>query len=98
MLRGAQAEIDRAQTRRLDLVPRYEFLLRLYHDLHRFAIQSYSPEADRVYSAMAPAIKRHGSNDCRIAAIAIAHGCIVVTANTRHFEKIPGLTIEDWTR
>jgi len=30
--------------------------------------------------------------------IAIARGCTVVTANIRHFSKIPGLSIEDWTQ
>lgn len=34
--------------------------------------------------------------DLRIAAIALAHGLTIVTGNTRHFERVPGLTIENW--
>ena len=34
--------------------------------------------------------------DLRIATIAMHHGLIVVTGNTRHFSKIPGLTFENW--
>ncbi|MEN9870015.1 MAG: hypothetical protein RLZZ171_998 [Cyanobacteriota bacterium] len=35
--------------------------------------------------------------DVLIAAIALHHEAIVVTSNTKHFEKIVGLAIEDWT-
>ena len=37
-----------------------------------------------------------GDADLRIAAIALTHQLIVVTANTRHFARVPGLTIENW--
>ncbi len=38
-----------------------------------------------------------GANDMFIAAIALAHDCILVTRNTREFQRVPGLRIEDWT-
>jgi len=31
-----------------------------------------------------------------IASIAMHHDLIIVTGNTRHFSKIPGLKVEDW--
>jgi tRNA(fMet)-specific endonuclease VapC len=34
--------------------------------------------------------------DLMIAATAMAHDLILVTHNTRHFEKVPGLRIDDW--
>ena len=34
--------------------------------------------------------------DLQIAATALASGSILVTSNTRHFEGIPGLDIENW--
>lgn len=37
-----------------------------------------------------------GPNDLLIAAIALTHGLIVVTHNTREFSRINGLKIEDW--
>ncbi len=37
-----------------------------------------------------------GPHDMLIAAIARANGLIVVTRNTRHFSRIPGLNVEDW--
>ena len=37
-----------------------------------------------------------GSYDMQIAAIALVHGLIVITHNTREFSRIAGLQIEDW--
>ncbi|PHM52367.1 type II toxin-antitoxin system tRNA(fMet)-specific endonuclease VapC [Xenorhabdus hominickii] len=41
--------------------------------------------------------KRIGDNDLHIAAHARSKGLIVVTNNTREFERVDGLRIEDWT-
>lgn len=37
-----------------------------------------------------------GPNDLMIAAIAVAHGLVLVTHNVREFGRIPALQIEDW--
>jgi len=36
--------------------------------------------------------------DLLIAGIALANDWTLVTHNTRHFERISGLTLEDWTK
>ena len=41
---------------------------------------------------------RIGTMDLRIASIALVEGATVLSANASDFEKVPGLTIDDWTR
>ena len=36
--------------------------------------------------------------DLLIAAVAIAHGGMLVTGNRRHYDRISGLPVEDWIR
>jgi tRNA(fMet)-specific endonuclease VapC len=37
-----------------------------------------------------------GVEDVMIASIALSNGLILVSANTKHFSRIPNLTVEDW--
>ena len=36
-------------------------------------------------------------NDAAIAGNAVAAGCVLVTNNTREFDRVPELRVEDWT-
>ncbi|MFY9995826.1 MAG: type II toxin-antitoxin system VapC family toxin [Leclercia sp.] len=38
----------------------------------------------------------NGPNDTAISGHAIAAGVVLVTNNVREFERVPGLTLEDW--
>jgi tRNA(fMet)-specific endonuclease VapC len=37
-----------------------------------------------------------GAYDLQIAAIALTYNLILVTHNTKEFERVEGLTLEDW--
>lgn len=50
----------------------------------------------QVWAELAKAGKTIGPNDLWIAATALAHGLKMVTANTREFERVPGLIVEIW--
>lgn len=50
----------------------------------------------RVQSALIQGGTKIGDMDALIAATALVHGRVLVTGNTRHFERVPGLRIVDW--
>jgi predicted nucleic acid-binding protein len=60
----------------------------------------FDTDAARIYGDIRAALDRAGTPigdaDTRIAAIALANGLTVVTANIRHFDRVPGLLIENW--
>ena len=39
---------------------------------------------------------RIGTMDLKIAAIALVHGCTLLSANLRDFQQVPNLQVEDW--
>ncbi len=39
---------------------------------------------------------RIGTQDLKIAATALAHDALRLSANLRHFERVPGLRVENW--
>lgn len=61
---------------------------------------SFDDDAARRYGEIRSDLVRKGTpigpNDLLIAAIASVHDAILVTHNTREFERIPNLVIEDW--
>ncbi len=69
--------------------------------LHQFASLPFDDQAADKYGDVYAELKRSGNLiseiDTQIAAIALAHDLTLVTHNTRHFKRVPNLTIEDWT-
>ena len=66
----------------------------------RFVLIPFDTQAARIYGDIRGYLEAQGTpiggNDLLIAATAIAHGCILVTHNTREFERVPNLVLEDW--
>lgn len=52
--------------------------------------------AGRIRAKLAKAGTPIGSYDLQIAAIALTNGLTLITHNTREFERVEGLQIEDW--
>ena len=90
--------LNRARSPRNSLsLPRaHRDLAQALEDLRIFPIFVYSNEAEAIYQAFAPATLRIGSQDCRIAAQAMAHNMTVVSRNLRDFQAI-GAPCEDWS-
>lgn len=62
-----------------------------------FTILDYTAQADALVSDLRKQGIRIGTQDLRIAAMAMVHGTTLVTRNTRDFAQVPGLMIEDWS-
>ena len=63
-------------------------------------ILPFDRESGRVFGLLKAELEKRGIGcskpDLRIASIAIQHNLTLVTGNSRHFENIPGLIIENW--
>lgn len=66
----------------------------------RFASLAFDDAAAHEFGHIRAALETAGTPigpyDMQIAAIALVHDLILVTHNTREFERVPGLRIEDW--
>lgn len=60
----------------------------------RLAAEAYA----RIYASERKAGRERPDFDLLIAATAKAHHLILATLNTRHFEGIEGLAVEDWSK
>ena len=75
----------------------YTRLLSTIHFLQNFSIINFDAMADRNYMQLQAQKIRVGTQDLRIASIALSCSAVVVTRNHRDFGKVPNLMLEDWT-
>lgn len=68
--------------------------------LTRYPLQALSPEASSHAGQLRATLERQGRTigpyELLIAGIALAHNLTLVTRNTREFERLPGLRLENW--
>ena len=63
-------------------------------------VLSFDSEAAIRYGEVRAALERQGTPigdaDIRIASIALVRGLTVVSRNIKHFQRVPGLSVENW--
>lgn len=96
-LRGRLAAINRQQHDE-DLQLALLRLQRTHTYFCRIPVVPFDAEAATRYRQLLQQNLRIGTQDLRIAAIVLSRGAILVTSNRRHFDRVPGLRIEDWNR
>lgn len=93
---GRIAQIRKATTPQA-LVGAYEKLKQIFALFAELEILEYDLKADQYFREFRKAGIRIGSLDLRIATITLAHTGILLSRNLQDFEKVPGLTIQDWS-
>ncbi len=95
-LRGRLNQVRKARSG-IDQVQSYTQLQKTLQYFARIRVLDYDTGADVRYQALRQQQIRIGTQDLRIASIALSTNAIFVTRNQRDFGKIPDLSIEDWS-
>ena len=96
MLRGRLAVLARRSEgeRR---VHAYGKLLETMRFFTAIPVAPFDMACERQFQALRATRLRAGSRDLRIAATALVHNATLVTRNTRDFNQVPGLLLDDWS-
>lgn len=80
-----------------EIISAYASLRKTINYLTDFELLDFDLDAENYYREFLRQKIRVGTQDLRIAAIALAKSGILLTRNRRDFERIPGLRFEDWS-
>lgn len=94
-LRGWLAMIHRVNDPYRQIVP-YLRLKKTFTHLREWPIVEWNEPAANSFSNLRSLRTRIGSQDLKIACIALANDALLLSANLRDFEQVPGLRVEDW--
>ena len=64
--------------------------------LGKFSLLDFDLEAAEAFSNLRKLFPRVGTLDIKIAAISLAHDCLLLTRNLRDFNQVPGRCVENW--
>lgn len=82
-------------------VGRDDLTARIEHAIRRMTtVLSFDTASARRFGTLKADLERAGTPlaepDLRIASIAVSYELVLVTRNVRHFDRVPGLTVENW--
>ena len=95
-MRGWMAYIARARTVD-EQIQAYQRLHRHLDNYRQIPLLDFDADAGEEFQRLRQARIPVGTMDLKIAAIALASGATLLSRNRVDFEKVPGLTVEDWT-
>lgn len=64
--------------------------------LMELVILPFDEPAAVIFRRLRKEFPQFGTQDLKIAAVCLAHDATVLTRNILHFEKVPGLRVENW--
>jgi tRNA(fMet)-specific endonuclease VapC len=77
-------------------VPAYQELLRLIDFFSRWPAIPFDAQAADVFRRLRHQRIRIGTMDLKIAAIALVHDALLLSANMQDFQQVPNLRVADW--
>lgn len=77
-------------------VPAYQELLRLFDFFSRWQVMPFNDQAAIRFQGLRQQRIRIGTMDLKIAAIALIHDALLLSANLRDFQQVPGLRVANW--
>ena len=95
-LRGRLATLARARSG-TDRIQGYAWLTATLQVISQFPIIAFDQASEHEFQQLLNLRLRIGTQDLKIAAIALAHKLTVLTRNRRDFGLVPGMTIDDWS-
>jgi tRNA(fMet)-specific endonuclease VapC len=95
--KGWLAKLNRTRDIHQQIIP-YERLAELFDFLTEWDIISLSEAAANLCAQLSRQKIRIGSQDLKIAAIAMTEDALLLSANQRDFQKVRGLRVENWLR
>ena len=94
-LRSWLAQVNRAPDVQKQIIP-YDRLIRLIDGLGKWEVARFSESAADEFLRLRKARIRIGTQDLKIASIALANDATLLSANLRDFQQVPDLRVEDW--
>lgn len=79
-----------------DQVAQYRLFVDALQRAARWRILPFDVRAAATFDRLRGERVRIGSMDLKIASIALSHDALLLSANLRDFQKVPGLRVEDW--
>lgn len=94
-IQGRMVSIRRAQSE-ADVSRAFQLLIQTVEFFRTIQMLPYNSDAVAEFERLRRAKIRVGTQDLRIAAIALSRRAVIVTRNRRDFDRVPNLSIESW--
>ncbi len=94
-IQGWMAYLNQARTAS-GIILAYEKLVGVLRYFSKATVIPFNQAAQVELERLRKQGVRIGTLDLRIASIALAERCVLVSGNLKDFRKVPGLNVEDW--
>ena len=94
--RGWISELGRLSADVLLQTRCYDRIVEMFAFMGHWRVLTFSQAAANQFKRLRQEQVRIGSSDLKIASIAIVENAVLLTANVRDFERVPGLQFENW--